>query len=71
MSFANEGKKVFEKGTATVRSALNKGEEVADAAKYAAQESFVIANDALRQFNLSPSVNLRLIELARENSDAT
>jgi|ERR1700722_11002711 hypothetical protein len=65
MSFANEGKKTFEKGTATVRSAINKGEVGAEEAKHAAEQSFVIANDALRQFNL------RLLELARENSDAT
>jgi hypothetical protein len=65
MSFANEGKKTFEKGTATVRSVINKGEVVAEEAKHAAEQSFIIANDALRQFNL------RLIELARENSDAT
>jgi hypothetical protein len=43
---------------------MNKGEEVAEETRSAAQKNYVVASEALRQFNL------RLLELARENSDA-
>jgi hypothetical protein len=54
------GIQTAEKGAATIRSAINEGEEEAVEAKHAAQERYVMANDALRQFNP------RLLELARE-----
>jgi hypothetical protein len=64
VSFGSEGKKAAEKSAATIRNAMNKGEEVAEETRSAAQKNYVIASEALRQFNL------RLLELARENSDA-
>ena len=60
---ANEGKKIAEKGAATVRNVVDKAEEVADQARRAGKESYQIAGEALRQFNL------KFLQLARENSE--
>jgi hypothetical protein len=62
---ADEGKKIAEKGAATIRNVGDKAEEVADQARRAGKESYQIAGEALRQFNL------KFLQLARENSEAT
>jgi hypothetical protein len=61
---ADEGRKIAEKGAATIRNVMDKGEEVADQARRASEENYLIANEALRQFNL------KFLELAHENSEA-
>jgi hypothetical protein len=62
---ADEGRKIAEKGAATIRNVMDKGEEVADQTRRASEENYLIANEALRQFNL------KFLELAHENSEAT
>jgi hypothetical protein len=49
---ADEGRKIAEKGAATIRNVMDKGEEVADQARRASEENYLIANESLRQFNL-------------------
>jgi hypothetical protein len=60
---SDEGRKIAEKGAATIRNVVDKGEEVADQARRASEENYLIANEALRQFNL------KFLELAHENSE--
>jgi hypothetical protein len=45
---ADEGRKIAEKGAATIRNVMDKGEEVADQARRASEENYLIANEALR-----------------------
>jgi hypothetical protein len=46
---ADEGRKIAEKGAATIRNVMDKGEEVADQARRASEENYLIANESLRQ----------------------
>jgi hypothetical protein len=62
---ADERKKIAEKGAATIRNVADKAEEVADQARRAGKENYQIGGEALRQFNL------KFLQLARENSEAT
>ena len=62
---ADEGKKIAEKGAATIRNVGAKAEEVADQARRAGKQNYQIGGEALRQFNL------KFLQLARENSEAT
>jgi hypothetical protein len=62
---ADEGKKIAEKGAAAIQNVVDKAEEVADQARRAGKENYLIAGEALRQFNL------KFLQLARENSEAT
>ena len=62
---ADDGKKIAEKGAATIRKVMDKGEEAAEQTRHATRESYVFGSQALRQFNL------KFLEMARENSDAT
>jgi hypothetical protein len=55
MSPSDEGKKIAEKGAATIRNVVDKAEEVADQARRAGKENYLIAGEALRQFNLLPA----------------
>jgi hypothetical protein len=61
----NPEKKIADEGTATLRSALNKTERVTEQTTQATQQSYALATGAIRE------LNLKLIELARANSDAT
>jgi hypothetical protein len=61
---ADEGKKIAEKGAAAIQNVVDKAEEVADQARRAGKENY-LAGEALRQFNL------KFLQLARENSEAT
>ena len=45
---ADEERKIAEKGAATIRNVMDKGEEVADQARRASEENYLIANEALR-----------------------
>ena len=62
---ADEGKKIAEKGAATIRNVVDKAEEVAGKARRAGKENYLMAAEALRQFNL------KFLQPARENSEAT
>jgi hypothetical protein len=65
MSPSDEGKKIAEKGAAIIRNVVDKAEEVADQTRRAGKENYLIAGEPLRQFNL------KFLQLARENSEAT
>jgi hypothetical protein len=58
-------KRLPKRGAATIRNVVDKAEEVADQARRAGKENYLIAGEALRQFNL------KFLQLARENSEAT
>jgi thioredoxin-like negative regulator of GroEL len=58
-------KRLPKRGAATIRNVVDKAEEVADQARRAGEENNLNASEALRQFNL------KFLQLARENSEAT
>src|SRR5262249_40311107 len=64
MSPLNQDKKIANQGAATLRNALDNTEKVTEQATQASREGYAIATQGFRD------LNLKLIELARANSDA-
>ena len=56
-SSADEERKIAEKGAATIRNIMDKGEEVADQARRASEENYLIANGSALASSISNSLS--------------
>jgi phasin len=64
MAELDQGKRFADKAAGMARDTMRKGEAAAEQSVHATQESFSLASDSVREFNL------KVIEIAQENMQA-